>query len=117
MQFAPQIIDSKCSFLERQEKQRRRGPAFPLDMPLLSTLERITYSFPDFALTPLRANHSISPESSDGFASVGTILPKEEPPCCRAAFSFIYVNLRQLQRVKFRSVKFCRRFHKTGHTS
>jgi hypothetical protein len=30
------------------------------------------------ALTPNFANHSISPESSDGFASVGTILPKEE---------------------------------------
>jgi hypothetical protein len=29
-------------------------------------------------LTRHFANHSISPESSDGFASVGTILPKEE---------------------------------------
>ena len=28
-------------------------------------------------MTPLRCAHSISPESSDGFASVGTILPKE----------------------------------------
>ena len=31
-----------------------------------------------YALTRHFANHSISPESSDGFASVGTILPKEE---------------------------------------
>jgi hypothetical protein len=30
------------------------------------------------ALTPVFAKLSISPESSDGFASVGTILPKEE---------------------------------------
>jgi hypothetical protein len=29
-------------------------------------------------LTPRRGDHSISPESSDGFASVGTILPKEK---------------------------------------
>jgi hypothetical protein len=29
-------------------------------------------------LTRHFAKHSISPESSDGFASVGTILPKEE---------------------------------------
>jgi hypothetical protein len=35
------------------------------------------YIVPDFALTPLWCTHSISPESSDGFASVGTILPKE----------------------------------------
>jgi hypothetical protein len=32
----------------------------------------------DFALTPPPPKHSISPESSDGLASVGTILPKEE---------------------------------------
>jgi hypothetical protein len=32
----------------------------------------------DFALTPPAPDHSISPESSDGFASVGTILPKEK---------------------------------------
>jgi hypothetical protein len=29
-------------------------------------------------LTLRRAAHKISPESSDGFASVGTILPQEE---------------------------------------
>jgi hypothetical protein len=29
-------------------------------------------------LTPVFGKLSISPESSDGFASVGTILPKEE---------------------------------------
>ena len=32
----------------------------------------------DFALTPSGGDHKISPESSDGFASVGTILPREE---------------------------------------
>ena len=31
-----------------------------------------------FALTLRNGPHSISPESSDGFASVGTILPNEE---------------------------------------
>ena len=30
----------------------------------------------DFALTPPLGTHTISPESSDGFASVGTILPE-----------------------------------------
>jgi hypothetical protein len=30
------------------------------------------------ALTPFSPKHSISPESSDGFASVGTILPREK---------------------------------------
>ena len=30
----------------------------------------------DFALTPSGADHKISPESSDGLASVGTILPR-----------------------------------------
>jgi hypothetical protein len=29
----------------------------------------------------------MQPESSDGFASVGTILPRKELPCCRAALS------------------------------
>ena len=42
-----------------------------------------------FALTPLGRPLKISPESSDGFASVGTILPREGLPCCRAAL-FIY---------------------------
>ena len=37
-----------------------------------------TYSRRDLALTRHIAKLSISPESSDGFASVGTILPKEE---------------------------------------
>jgi hypothetical protein len=30
----------------------------------------------DFTLTPPLGAHTISPESSDGFASVGTILPE-----------------------------------------
>jgi hypothetical protein len=30
---------------------------------------------------------TMQPESSDGFASVGTILPRKELPCCRAALS------------------------------
>jgi hypothetical protein len=34
--------------------------------------------FSDFALTPVLAKLSMQPESSDGFASVGTILPKEK---------------------------------------
>jgi hypothetical protein len=29
----------------------------------------------------------MQPESSDGLASVGTILPRKELPCCRAALS------------------------------
>jgi hypothetical protein len=37
-----------------------------------------TYSGRVLALTRHFAKLSISPESSDGFASVGTILPKEE---------------------------------------
>jgi hypothetical protein len=37
-----------------------------------------TYSLRVLALTRYFAKLSISPESSDGFASVGTILPKEE---------------------------------------
>jgi hypothetical protein len=45
---------------------------------LLSGWKPFTCSFPDFALTPLGANHTISPESSDGLASVGTILPKRK---------------------------------------
>ena len=38
----------------------------------------MTYRSRVLALTRLFAKLSISPESSDGFASVGTILPKEE---------------------------------------
>jgi hypothetical protein len=38
----------------------------------------MTYERQVLALTRHFAKLSISPESSDGFASVGTILPKEE---------------------------------------
>jgi len=38
----------------------------------------MTYFDFEIGLTPLNAANKISPESSDGFASVGTILPKEE---------------------------------------
>jgi hypothetical protein len=38
----------------------------------------MTYDARVLALTPVFAKLSISPESSDGFASVGTILPNEE---------------------------------------
>ena len=38
----------------------------------------MTYAEQVLALTRHFAKLSISPESSDGFASVGTILPKEE---------------------------------------
>jgi hypothetical protein len=44
----------------------------------LSRTTSTTYRAGYFALTPSGANHSISPESSDGLASVGTILPSEE---------------------------------------
>jgi hypothetical protein len=45
----------------------------------LVTLAKIkAYDCPDFTLTRHFVKLSISPESSDGFASVGTILPKEE---------------------------------------
>ena len=39
-------------------------------------------------MTRLWAKLSMQPESSDGFASVGTILPNKRPPCCRAASFF-----------------------------
>jgi len=38
----------------------------------------MTYFDFEIGLTPLNAANKISPESSDGFASVGTILPKEK---------------------------------------
>jgi len=40
---------------------------------------------PLFTLTPYFSKLSMQPESSNGFASVGTVLPKKRPPCCRAA--------------------------------
>ena len=45
---------------------------------LLSVRQRATYALLDFALTPSGGDHSISPESSDGLASVGTILPRRK---------------------------------------
>ena len=45
---------------------------------VLTAYLAVVYSSSDFALTPPRSDHTISPESSDGFASVGTILPKEK---------------------------------------
>jgi hypothetical protein len=44
----------------------------------VTTCSPKTYKIRVLALTPYFAKLSISPESSDGFASVGTILPKEE---------------------------------------
>ena len=44
----------------------------------VTTFTRETYSSQVLALTRHFAKLSISPESSDGFASVGTILPKEK---------------------------------------
>jgi hypothetical protein len=44
----------------------------------VTTCSPKTYEIQVLALTPHFAKLSISPESSDGFASVGTILPKEE---------------------------------------
>jgi hypothetical protein len=44
-------------------------------------------------LTRHFAKHSISPESSDGFASVGTILPKEEAALLPGGFFTFYGGL------------------------
>jgi hypothetical protein len=57
-------------------------------------------------LTRHFAKHSISPESSDGFASVGTILPKEEAALLPGGlFVFLEGNLlaalRKIDRVLF----------------
>ena len=58
-----------------------------------------TYSSGVLALTRHFAKLSISPESSDGFASVGTILPKEEatllPGGLFAFFGAAFVGLRR----------------------
>jgi hypothetical protein len=53
------------------------------------------------ALTPDFAKLSISPESSDGFASVGTILPKEEATLLPVASSLFRVQLLGDCRTKF----------------
>ena len=45
-----------------------------------------------FGLTPLGAAHKISPESSDGFASVGTILPREEAALLPGGL-FVFLHL------------------------
>jgi hypothetical protein len=57
-------------------------------------------------LTPDFAKLSISPESSDGFASVGTILPKEEAallPGGLFAFSMVFLLAVVMQVVKMRA--------------
>jgi hypothetical protein len=46
-------------------------------------------------LTPVFAKLSISPESSDGFASVGTILPKEEAALLPGGLFVFYVGLQE----------------------
>ncbi len=46
----------------------------------------------DFALTPRGAPHKISPESSDGFASVGTILPEKSCPVAGRLFSLVFAS-------------------------
>jgi hypothetical protein len=55
------------------------------------------------ALTRYFAKLSISPESSDGFASVGTILPKEEATLLPGGFfafpGTTFVELRSAERV------------------
>jgi len=48
--------------------------------------------FSDFALTPVLAKLSMQPESSDGFASVGTILPKEKAALLPGGF-FVFCSL------------------------
>jgi hypothetical protein len=52
----------------------------------------MTYVGLVLALTRHFANHSISPESSDGFASVGTILPKEEAALLPGGFFALAVD-------------------------
>ena len=53
----------------------------------------MAYGVLDFALTPSGTDHKISPESSDGFASVGTILPKEEAILLPGGlFAFLYTT-------------------------
>jgi hypothetical protein len=57
-----------------------------------------TYGERVLALTPDFAKLSISPESSDGFASVGTILPKEEAALLPGGlFAFRRVVVRGVQ--------------------
>jgi hypothetical protein len=60
-------------------------------------------------LTRLFAKLSISPESSDGFASVGTILPKEEatllPGGLFALLSTTFVGLRRVISASRKTVK------------
>jgi hypothetical protein len=47
----------------------------------------MTYFEPDFSLTLPSPAPTMQPESSDGFASVGTILPEEGAAFCRVALS------------------------------
>jgi hypothetical protein len=56
---------------------KTRGYVYDSVTPITFCLPK-TYSGRVLALTRDFAKLSISPESSDGFASVGTILPKEE---------------------------------------
>ena len=55
----------------------RQGHVYLSVTPVTNSAAK-TYSSGVLALTRHFAKLSISPESSDGFASVGTILPKEE---------------------------------------
>jgi hypothetical protein len=64
------------------------------------------------ALTPNFANHNISPESSDGFASVGTILPKDEAtpvagwPCRFLRTTFVGLCVKKFPEVEDDRKKF-----------
>ena len=61
----------------------------------------MTYEGQVLALTRHFAKLSISPESSDGFASVGTILPKEEATLLPGGlFAFSGYNFRVIQTPK-----------------
>jgi hypothetical protein len=57
----------------------------------------------DFALTPLSPDHSISPESSDGFASVGTILPKEKAALLPGGLFVSKETIGQLQKARLQA--------------
>jgi hypothetical protein len=52
-------------------------------------------------LTLLFSPHSISPESSDGFASVGTILPKEEATLLPGGFFAFARDIGRNSRMNF----------------
>ena len=74
-----------------------------------------TYSGRDLALTRYFAKLSISPESSDGFASVGTILPKEEATLLPGGLFAFLVQLSCDCGPKFPKRKLMKKIHFDPH--